>query len=173
MAFNICRNWLAGPFCQFVKLIECAILKNLFYQLCILSAAYTIYELPGPAAQFCYFSVVLRVKPYQPFVLFYLCRQYTRHKSFVGGQIDSAVLEMWEESLDGSGKIANLANSFLLYYSTVTSCYLIRKREHAKYLSALYSRLSYYTLVSWFEDTDDYNERHFSRIINPLFDGST
>lgn len=29
-------------------------------------------------------------------------RQYTRHKSFVGGQIDAAVLEMWEESLDGS-----------------------------------------------------------------------
>jgi len=28
--------------------------------------------------------------------------QYTRHKSFVGGQIDTAVLEMWEESLDGS-----------------------------------------------------------------------
>lgn len=28
--------------------------------------------------------------------------QYARHKSFVGGQIDTAVLEMWEESLDGS-----------------------------------------------------------------------
>ncbi|KAJ7386223.1 hypothetical protein OS493_010618 [Desmophyllum pertusum] len=28
--------------------------------------------------------------------------QYTRHKSFVGGQIDASVLEMWEESTDGS-----------------------------------------------------------------------
>ncbi|XP_073246114.1 intersectin-2-like isoform X3 [Porites lutea] len=28
--------------------------------------------------------------------------QYTRHKSFVGGNIDVAVLELWEESLDGS-----------------------------------------------------------------------
>lgn len=32
----------------------------------------------------------------------HIMRQYTRHKSFVGGQIDAAVLEMWEESSDGS-----------------------------------------------------------------------
>lgn len=33
-----------------------------------------------------------------------LFSQYTRHRSFVGGQIDASVLEMWEESVDGSGK---------------------------------------------------------------------
>ena len=39
-------------------------------------------------------------------LLFFLYSQYTRHKSFVGGHIDVTVLEMWEESLDGSGKSA-------------------------------------------------------------------
>lgn len=37
-------------------------------------------------------------------VSFLFFSQYTRHKSFVGGQIDASVLEMWEESVDGSGK---------------------------------------------------------------------
>ena len=38
--------------------------------------------------------------------MFLLYSQYTRHKSFAGGNIDVAVLELWEESLDGSGKSA-------------------------------------------------------------------
>ena len=38
------------------------------------------------------------------FISFLFFSQYTRHKSFVGGQIDASVLEMWEESVDGSGK---------------------------------------------------------------------
>ena len=38
-------------------------------------------------------------------------------------------------------------------YLTVTSFYL-REREHAKYPSVLHSRLSYYTLVIWFKDTE-------------------
>ena len=43
------------------------------------------------------------------------------------------------------------------YYSTMTPFYLIRKREHTKYLSVLHSRLSYYnyyTLMSQFEDRE-------------------
>ena len=39
-------------------------------------------------------------------LMFLLYSQYTRHKSFAGGNIDVAVLELWEESLDGSGKSA-------------------------------------------------------------------
>ena len=37
-------------------------------------------------------------------IFFVASRQYTRHKSFVGGKIDVEVLELWEESLDGSGE---------------------------------------------------------------------
>ena len=40
------------------------------------------------------------------------------------------------------------------YYSTVTTCYLIWEREHAKYHSVLHMRFSYYALVSRFEDTE-------------------
>ena len=40
-----------------------------------------------------------------------------------------------------------------LSYLTVTSCYLIREREHGKYPSVLHGRLSYYTLVSQFKGT--------------------
>ena len=32
-------------------------------------------------------------------------RQYAKHKSFVGGQVDTEAIEMREESLDGSGEI--------------------------------------------------------------------
>ena len=46
-------------------------------------------------------------------------------------------------------------NSKLFYYLTVTSFYLLKeKKEHAKYPWVLHSRSLYYTLVSWFEDTD-------------------
>ena len=42
-------------------------------------------------------------------ILFHVtCSQYTSHKSFLGGQIDAAALEMWEESVDGSGKFTFL-----------------------------------------------------------------
>lgn len=36
------------------------------------------------------------------FLISDVMQQYTRHRSFVGGQIDASVLEMWEESIDGS-----------------------------------------------------------------------
>ena len=59
------------------------------------------------------------------------------------------------------------------YHLTWTSFYLIRKRERAKYPSVLH-RCSYYTLGGipvWSHRSD--NERNFSRMINPLFDGFT
>ena len=40
------------------------------------------------------------------------------------------------------------------YYLTVKPFYLIRKRQHTKYLSLLHSRCLYYTIVSQFEDTE-------------------
>ena len=65
--------------------------------------------------------------------MFYLtCRQYTRHKSFVGGQIDAAVLEMWEESLDGSGeKICSFKALFMLSLSV---CFLFAATFYSSFL---------------------------------------
>ena len=50
-----------------------------------------------------------------------------------------------------------------IYYSTVTSFYLIRKSEHAKYPSS--------SRPVWRHR--NYNKRNFRRIINPLLDGLT
>ena len=66
--------------------------------------------------------------------------------------------------------------SLPLYYSIVTSFYLIRKREHAKYPGVLHSslRLSYYISVSrCLKIQKLHNKRNSRRITNPLFDGLT
>ena len=60
--------------------------------------------------------------------------------------------------------------AIMVNYSTVTSFYLIREREHAKYASVLHSRMPFYTLASRLQHTSYYKYKHFSRIINPLFD---
>lgn len=54
------------------------------------------------------------------FMISDVMRQYTRHKSFVGGQVDASVLEMWEESMDGSVRrcldpLEKLSNIFAMW----------------------------------------------------------
>ncbi|CAH3172046.1 unnamed protein product [Porites lobata] len=66
------------------------------------SAAIPIYEDPMTLKVFKPDKTFKTCKVHTDCLVSGVLHQYTRHKSFAGGNIDVAVLELWEESLDGS-----------------------------------------------------------------------
>lgn len=55
-------------------------------------------------------------------ILNFICRQYTLHKSFCGAKINTNNLDLWEESLDGSGK-----KSFIIKNNLILSLTHVKK----------------------------------------------